>query len=257
MESGYYGMWVAQAIRLTLVATLCAGRAMAAAGVALPEASPEQALRTYQERVVRQLTDLAEFADQTCIEAEVSALSQKGQFCLIRSFSAPHSLVYTPLIFVGDSFIKNNVILRFLQSDVEHVQHSANLAILEDNYKFFYKGIEDLNGRQLYAFAVKPRRKSPDLFKGKILIDPHTSCIIRAVGRFSKSPSWWIKRIDFIQDYDMVDGFALPVRTKSVTQVRIIGRVAVTIRHSAYEVRSNKQLDSAQATKIDVPTKTN
>jgi hypothetical protein len=77
------------------------------------------------------------------------------------------------------------------------------------------------------------------------------------VGRFSKSPSWWIKRIDFIQDYDMVDGFALPVRTKSVTQVRIIGRVAVTIRHSAYEVRSIKQLDSARATKIDVPTKTN
>jgi hypothetical protein len=250
-------MWVAQAIRLTLAATLCAGCAMAATGVALPEASPEQALRIYQERVVRQLNDLAEFADQTCIEAEVSGLSQKGQFCLIRSFSAPHSLAYTPLNFVGDSFIKNNVILRFLQSDVEHVQHSANLAILEDNYKFFYKGTEDLNGRLLYAFAVKPRRKSPDLFKGKILVDPHTSFIIRAVGHVSKTPSWWIKRVDFIQDYAMVGDFTLPIHTESITQVRIIGRVAVTIRHSAYEVRSIKQLDSGQATKIYVPTKTN
>jgi hypothetical protein len=42
-----------------------------------------------------------------------------------------------------------------------------------------------------------------------------------------------------------------------VTQVRIIGRVAVTIRHGVYEVRSIKQLDSGQATKIDVPTNTN
>jgi hypothetical protein len=229
---------------------------MAAAGVT-PEASPEQALRTYQERVVRQLNDLTEVADQTCIEAEVPGISQKGQFCLIRSFSAPNSLVYKPLNFVGDSFVKNNVILRFLESDVEHVKHSANLAILEDNYKFYYKGTEDLNGSKLYAFAVKPRRKDAGLFKGRILIDPHTSCIIRAVGRASKSPSWWVKRIDFIQDYAIVEGFTLPVRTESVTQVRIIGRVAVTIRHSAYEVRSIKQLGSGQTTKIDVLTNTN
>ena len=230
---------------------------MAARAAALQEASPEQVLRTYQERVVRQLTDLSEFADQTCIEAEVSAISQTGQFCFIRSFSAPHSLAYSPLNFVGDSFVKNNVILRFVRSDVEHAQHSRSLAILEENYKFSYKGTEDLNGRLLYTFAVKPRRKSTDLFKGKILVDPHTGCIIRAVGHVSKSPSWWIKRIDFVQDYAMVDDFTLPVRTESLTQARIIGQVVVTIRHSAYEVRSSKQLDSGQTTKIDVPTKAN
>jgi hypothetical protein len=250
-------MRIAQAMRLTLVAILCAGGAMAAPAVALQETSPEQALRTYQERVVRQLIDLAEFADQTCIEAEVSATSQTGQFCLIRSFSAPRSLAYIPLNFVGDSFVKNNVILRFLHSDVEHVQHSANPAILKDNYKFFYKGTEDLNGRPLYAFAVKPRRKDAALFKGKILIDPRTSCIVRAVGRFRKPSSWWIKRIDFIQDYAIVGDFTLPVYTETVTQARIIGRVVVRIRHSAYEVRSIKHLDSEQATKMDVPTKAN
>jgi hypothetical protein len=249
-------MWMQKTIRVALAAILCAGRAMAAAGV-VPEPSPEQTLRTYQERAVRQLTDLAEFADQTCIEAELPETSQKGQFCFIRSFSAPHSLVYSPLDFVGDSFVKNNVILRFVRSDVEHVQHSASLAILEENYKFSYKGTENLNGHLLYTFAVKPRHKSADLFKGKILVDPHTSCIVRAAGHVSKSPSWWIKRIDFIQDYAMVGDFALPVRTESVTQVRIIGRVVVRIRHRAYELPSIKQLDSAQATKVDAPTKVN
>lgn len=242
-------MWGAHAIWLTVVTVLCAGRAMAAAGGALGP-SPEQVLRSYQERTVKQLIDLAEFADQTCIEAEVSETSQKAQFCFVRWFSAPHSLVYSPLSFVGDSFIKNNVILRFVRSDVDHVQHSAGVAILEENYKFTPKGTENLGGHLLYVFAVKPRHKSADSFKGKILIDPDTSCIVRTMGRVSKSPSWWIKRIDFVQDYAMVGDFALPVHIESVAQVRIIGRVVSTIRHTAYEVGSIRHSVPGQTTKI-------
>jgi hypothetical protein len=37
--------------------------------------------------------------------------------------------------------------------------------------------------------------------------------------------------------------------------VRIIGRVVLTIRHSAHELPSINQLDSGQATKIDAQTK--
>jgi hypothetical protein len=54
-----------------------------------------------------------------------------------------------------------------------------------------------------------------------------------------------------------VGDFTLPVYTETVTQARIIGRVVVKIRHSAYEVRSINHLDSEQATKMDAPTKAN
>jgi len=209
--------------------------------------SPQQALLTYQARALRQLTTLAAYSDKTIIEAEIPAMAEKGQCSLRRTFSAPQSLIYTAVEFVGDTFVKTNVIYRVLESDVERVgkKRGPRVAILESNYRFSYKGIEDLNGRPLYAFALKPRRKDPGLFKGKILIDPQTGHIVRAVGRLSKSPSWWIKRVDFIQDYVDVGDYTMSAEMQSIARARIAGRIVVNIRHSAYEVRPFEQLKSA------------
>ena len=138
--------------------------------------SPQQALITYEARALRQLTTLAAYSDKTTIEAEIPAMREKGQCSLRRTFSAPQSLIYTAVEFVGDTFVKTNVIYRVLESDVENAEKKTGqkVAIVESNYRFSYKGTEDLNGRRLYAFALKPRRKDPGLFKGKILIDPQT-----------------------------------------------------------------------------------
>ncbi len=210
--------------------------------------SPEQALRTYQERALRQLTTLAGYSDKTTIEAEIPAMAVKGQFSSKRTFSAPQSLDYTATSFVGDNFVKTNVIYRVLESDVEGVEkHMApKVAILESNYRFSYKGIQNLNGRSLYAFALTPRRKDAGLFKGKIFIDPQSGHINQAEGQLSKSPSWWIKRADFIQDYADVGEFTMLVQIRAVAQARIVGRIVVNIQHTEYEVRSIEQLKSAQ-----------
>jgi hypothetical protein len=209
--------------------------------------SPQQALITYEARALRQLTTLAAYSDKTTIDAEIPAMGEKGQCSLRRTFSAPQSLIYTAVEFVGDTFVKTNVIYRVLESDVKNAEKKTGqrVAILESNYRFSYKGIEDLNGRRLYAFALKPHRKDPGLFKGKILIDPQTGHIVRAVGRLSKSPSWWIKRVDFIQDYVDVGDFTMSRQVESVTRARIAGRIVVNIRHSAYEVPQIEQLKSA------------
>jgi hypothetical protein len=209
--------------------------------------SPPRALLTYEERALRQLTTLAGYSDKTTIEAEIPAMAKKGQCSLRRTFSAQQSLIYTAVDFVGDTFVKTNVIYRLLESDVERTgkKTGPKVAILESNYRFSYKGIEDLNGRPLYVFALKPHHQDPGLFKGKILIDPRTGHIVRAVGRLSKSPSWWIKRVDFIQDYVDVGDFTMSAQIQSVTQARIVGRIAVNIRHTAYEVPPIEQLKSA------------
>ena len=209
--------------------------------------SPEQALRTYQERALRQVTTLARYSDKTTIEVEIPAMAAKGQCSLRRTFSAPQSLIYRAVEFVGDTFVKTNVIYRLLESDVERTGKNtrAKVAILESNYRFSYEGVEDLNGQPLYAFALRPHRKDASLFKGKIFIDPQTGHINRAAGRLGKSPSWWIKRIDFIQDYADVGDFTMPAQIRSVIQARIAGRLVVDIQHTEFEVRSVEQLKSA------------
>ena len=208
--------------------------------------SPQQALITYEARALRQLSTLAAYSDKTTIEAEIPAIREKGQCTLKRTFSGPQSLIYTAVEFMGDAFVKTNVIYRVLASDVENAEKKTGqrVAIVDSNYRFSYKGTEDLNGRRFYAFALKPRRKDPGLFKGKILIDPQTGHLVRAVGRLGKSPSWWIKRVDFVQDYVDVGDFTMSAQIQSVTRARIAGRILVNIRHSAYEVRQVEQLES-------------
>jgi hypothetical protein len=208
--------------------------------------SPQQALITYEARALRQLSTLAAYSDKTTIEAQIPAISEKGQCTLRRTFSGPQSLIYTAVEFMGDAFVKTNVIYRVLASDVENAEKKTGqrVAIVDSNYRFSYKGTEDLNGRRFYSFALKPRRKDPGLFKGKILIDPQTGHLVRAVGRLSKSPSWWIKRVDFVQDYVDVGDFTMSEQVQSVTRARIAGRILVNIRHSAYEVRQVEQLES-------------
>jgi hypothetical protein len=202
--------------------------------------SPAQALKAYQLRATRQMTILANSTDDTNIEAELERTSQRGELLLKRTFSAPRSLAYTALTFQGDTFVKNNIIARLLQSDIDRVQKQggSTIAIVESNYRFFFRDIEDLDGRKVYVFMLKPRRKESGLFKGKIFIDAQTGHVVRATGKLSKSPSWWIKRVDFTQDYIDIGEFTMPREIRLHTQVRIIGPVAIVIQHTSYQLHS-------------------
>src|SRR4029077_18350787 len=68
--------------------------------------------------------------------------------------------------------------------------------------------------------------------------DTRTGHILRATGKLSKSPSWWIKRVDFTQDYIDVGEFTMPLEARLLTQVRIVGPIAIVIRHESYHVHS-------------------
>lgn len=212
--------------------------------VPLPRMAPELALQLFMEHTAQQSQRLAEYTDETVIEAELPDTAQKGEYELVRNFSAqPRSLSYRSVKFTGDTFVKTNVITRFLQSEVDHVRKGdpSASAISETNYKFSYKGTDDLNGRMVHIFQIKPRRKDPSLFKGKIYVDAYTGTIRRAEGTVSKSPSFFIRKIEFVQDFEDIDGFTVPVSMRSTAKARIIGRTIVTVLHRAYSLRARPE----------------
>jgi hypothetical protein len=198
--------------------------------------APELALQTYENNAERQLSQLGYSSDVTVVEAALPGTGQKGRFELHRSFMAPKSLAYGAIKFVGDNFVKTNIILKLLTSEVDHVEKGEGpaTAITPENYKFAYKGTQTLNGRDVYEFRVKPRKKRSGLFKGKVLLDVATGQILRAEGTLVKSPSVFVKRVEFVQEYQQVDGFSLPVRTHSVAKTRLFGEAVVDISHSDY-----------------------
>ena len=165
-----------------------------AAPADLPRMSPELALQTFQKRSAQQAQEVAGFSAATVVRADLPRSSQHGELQLERHYSVPRNLTFKTLHFVGDGFVKTNVISRLLQSEVDHVQKDdpALTAIRPENYKFSHKRTTQIAGRVVHVYQVKPRAKRPGLFKGHIYLDAYTGTLVRAEGRV-KSPSLFVK----------------------------------------------------------------
>jgi hypothetical protein len=200
---------------------------------------PDVALRAYQQQADLQARTLLHSEDNTIIHAELPATSQRGQFELLRSYSAePRTLHYASIKFEGDGFIKSNVIVKVLQSEVDQVEKGDReaTALNDRNYQFSYKGIEALNGQKVHVYKVKPRQKKSGLFKGKIYLDAQSGRMRRVEGSVVKTPSFFLRRIDFVQDFAEVDGFTVPTELHSTARAHIIGRAMVSIVHRSYRL---------------------
>jgi len=104
-----------------------------------------------------------------------------------------------------------------------------------------------VNGTDAYIFEVKPRAKAAGLFKGKIYVDASQGSLLRAEGRLVKSPSIFIKKIEFTADYADFDGVTLPVRIHSLTATRLVGEAIVDISTPKYHFAAEPPIVAAAA----------
>lgn len=205
-------------------------------GPELPLMSADLALQSYLHRAAMQPMQLASYSAVTLIHAELPDTAQQGEFELERTYSAPHTLLFKPIRFVGDKFVKSNVIARLLQSEVDHVQKDqvAETALSAENYKFSNKGKTEVQSHLAYVYQVKPHHKRAGLFKGRMYLDAHTGSLLRVEGNIVKSPSFFVNHIQFVQDYGEFDSFTFPVHTHSEARARLVGRTVIDITHTNY-----------------------
>ena len=218
----------------------------------LPRMAPELAIQVCRGRSVIQAEQLASYSATTVIRAQLPDAAQFGEYEVQQRYLAPHTLAFKALRFTGDAFVKTNVIVRFLQSEVEHVQKDdpAMNALSPANYKFSYKGTNQLAGRTVHIYQLKPRQKRAGLFKGRIFVDAYTGSLVRAEGRPVKSPSLFIKKIDFVQDYADIGPFTFPVHIHSEATARIVGRAIVDVYQRDYEPVANTVANTAVAAQV-------
>jgi hypothetical protein len=221
---------------------------------ALPRMAPELALQVCQGRSEIQAQQLASYSATTLIRAQLPDTSQSGEYEVQQKYQAPRTLAFKALRFTGDAFVKTNVIIRLLQSEVDHVQKDdpTSNAISTANYKFSYKGINQLDGRQVHVYQLKPREKRAGLFKGRIYVDAYTGSLVRVEGRPVKSPSLFIKKVDFVQDYADYGPFTFPVHIHSEATARIVGRAIVDVYQRDYQPVANTVANTS-ATAQPVP----
>jgi hypothetical protein len=219
---------------------------------ALPLMSPELALQTYEARASRQVNGLASYTVTTVIHAELPETKQQGEYEVKRQYSAPKTLLFTALHFTGDAFVKTSVITRLLQSEVDHVQKDdgPSMALSAANYKFSYKGMQIVDGRTVHVFQLKPNQKRLGLLKGSIFLDAHTGSIVHLEGVPAKSPSVFLRKIRFTQDFADFGAFTLPIHVHSEAKASIVGRTIVDVVHRDYQVVPG----AMQTAQVGVPT---
>lgn len=169
------------------------------------------------------------------IVAEVPKLHKAGSLHALRRISRfGRRITYDALRFEGDRSIKSDVIARYLTAESEALKvEPAALAVTPANYKFKYKGRIEANGRQVYVFGVKPRRKKVGLYVGELWVDALTHLELREAGRLVKSPSMFVRKIEFVKDFRIESGVAIPARIVSSVDTALVGRANLNVAYSS------------------------
>lgn len=214
-----------------------------ASAVVESESNPEQdaIVDKYVSATHEQQTAMRGASMKVDIDAEVPKLKSEGKLQALRNISKLGKITYNALAFVGDKRIKNEVIARYLTAETQ-TQAGPDISITPANYKFKYKGLQDAGDRQAHVFQVSPRRKQVGLFKGELWIDSQTYMPIREEGRFVKSPSIFLKKVEFVRTYLVKDGLAVPQHIESKVQTRIFGPVNVSVNFTDFAKDSGQDI---------------
>jgi hypothetical protein len=171
------------------------------------------------------------------IAAEVPKLHKSGRLHGLRRISALGRITYDALRFEGDRSIKNDVIARYLTAEAEALKSGpTDLGVTPANYKFKYKGLVEKEGRKVYAFHVSPRKKKVGLFVGELWLDRETHLAVRESGRMVKSPSVFVKKIEFVREYEILGGIAIPRRIESSVDTRLVGTAKLTVAFTSFSL---------------------
>jgi len=111
--------------------------------------------------------------------------------------------------------------------------------ITSDNYTFRMIEATRLDGRTAYVIEASPKREEKSLFRGRIWVDGEDFALARVEGEPAKNPSFWTRKVHFVQQYYKSGAFWFPMQTTSVTDAHLFGTTEVNIRYFDYRPVSN------------------
>jgi hypothetical protein len=183
------------------------------------------------------------------LEGSLPKLKKQGRMNVLRRVSRLGEITYKMLGFTGDNTIKKEVIGQYLTAETQTRHDPASVSISPANYEFKYKGLQQKNELRVHVFELKPKKKRLGLFKGELWVDPDTNLPVRESGRLVKNPSIFLKKVEFVREYEIADGVARPRRIESMVDTRIAGKALLAIDFSNYREEA-QTVDSASNSQI-------
>jgi len=213
-----------------------------------PTPAPEAVVDTYTAISRQQGERLRGASMDVEIEANLPNLQKQGRLRALRRISRLGRITYEALRFEGDKSVKSNIIARYLAAETEAQSADQSLlAIIPANYKFKFKGHSGEGENQIYIFQLTPRKKRVGLFKGELWIDAASCLPVRESGRLVKTPSIFLKRVEFVREYYIRGGVAVPLQIASRLETRLVGRAEVTVHYRNVELAGDSPVTIAAA----------
>ncbi|MGC1107477.1 MAG: hypothetical protein WA876_13150 [Candidatus Acidiferrales bacterium] len=153
-------------------------------------------------------------------------------------YRTPESETFTIISGEGSAFVRNHVFQRLMKHEGKRIRDNKDpdSLITSKNYTLAVIGRERIGSSNCTIVHAIPKRKETDLFDGKMWIDDQDFAIVKITGHLAKSPSFWIKQVDFSRYYENIGGFWLLLREEAVSEVRIFGKETLTINFQKYSV---------------------
>jgi hypothetical protein len=136
----------------------------------------------------------------------------------------------------GSGFVRNHILRKMMDAEQEASEKGErqDTRIIPANYDFRQVGTDVLDGRSSFVLEVNPKTRNKFLIRGRIWVDAEDFAIARVEGQPAKNPSFWIRSVQVVQQYERTGQFWLPSSNQSVAQARIFGTTEVMIDYFDY-----------------------
>jgi hypothetical protein len=164
-------------------------------------------------------------------------------------FHAPDQKNFVTISEKGSGVIRRMALNRLISSEIEAAGGKAHhdSAISSANYSFEVLGEQQVGPYRCFVAQAVPNRKDKYLFEGKVWIDAADYAVVRIEGHPANKLSFWIKRADFVRQYQKIGNFWLAQRDETFVQIRLYGKKILTIAHENYVVNGANNETSTTA----------
>jgi hypothetical protein len=157
-------------------------------------------------------------------------------------YRAPDKKSFATTLESGSALVRHLALNPLIASEIDAAsgkQHHDS-AITPENYTLELLGEQQVGPYRCILARATPKRTDKYLFEGKVWIDTEDYAVVRIVGHPAKKLSFWIERVNFVREYQKIDGFWLPQKDETHVQVRMYGQKVLTIDHQNYIVTGVK-----------------
>ncbi len=184
--------------------------------------------------------------EQYCAVRTYEAKNDKGklyaQETVTVNYTAPDAKVFRTTSEKGSGLIRSLVFKRLMESEAEAAtgQQHRDSSLKPANYTLNLIGEQDLGPYHCIVATAIPKRQDKYLFDGRIWIDSQDFAVVRIAGCPAKKLSFWIRRADFVRQYQKIREFWLPYKDETFVEIRLYGKKILTIDHREYTINGDQ-----------------